>query len=111
MSDERPRIWFRHDEDCVHAPLNPLHDLLPTREGCTCAPVMVDPNEREREREFVTQTGCTVSVKKPDVWNGQPAGEVTLVLEMRQPGDGRRAEVALTWEERRELAWMLEENW
>jgi hypothetical protein len=30
-------VWFLHDADCVHAPLNDLHDLLGDRPGCTCA--------------------------------------------------------------------------
>lgn len=38
----RPKVWYRHARDCMHAPLNDLHDLQPKREGCTCWPQRVE---------------------------------------------------------------------
>lgn len=31
-------LWFKHDDVCVHSPLNDLHDLRAEREDCTCTP-------------------------------------------------------------------------
>lgn len=31
-------VWYRHSEDCIHFPLNDLHDIIPDRGGCTCVP-------------------------------------------------------------------------
>jgi hypothetical protein len=28
--------WYEHREDCIHFPLNSLHDLQMKRDGCTC---------------------------------------------------------------------------
>lgn len=36
--NREPKAWLRHADDCIHAPLNKIRDLLPHREGCTCSP-------------------------------------------------------------------------
>lgn len=36
--DRSDTTWFEHKPDCVHVPLNELHDIVPDRPGCTCVP-------------------------------------------------------------------------
>lgn len=36
--DGQDNTWYEHKPDCLHFPLNDLHDLEPKREGCTCTP-------------------------------------------------------------------------
>ena len=31
-----PPLWYAHEQDCLHYPLNQIKDLWPKREGCTC---------------------------------------------------------------------------
>jgi hypothetical protein len=52
-------------------------------------------------REFTTETGCTIRVIP---WHVTGRQQSSLTLTMEQPGDGRRAEVQLTDEERLNLA-------
>ena len=36
--DGEPAVWYRHTDECLHAPLNDLYDLQAKRSGCSCSP-------------------------------------------------------------------------